>query len=322
MKLLTSAKTIASNSHSHKISTKILKLLSLFFSHKKKRILSPDQDACTRCGWTDATPRSSTEPHCQRTVRLDSTRWRSRSLLPSVGAIANDPRFPPKVAATNQRSTAMPSVTGHRIWFHGRCTAPSYSCVEIVKISRGYPPLNWIAATCSLFLSLSRSRSLAPSPPLEKPRTYPLCLRFGLLPRRFSFRLVCAYVRAFFHVFFSPVFLCTVHGMSGHVDLLRKAILVISRHCWERGDRVFVFSLCCVESEFEWSRLDRVSIITVDVSTMFSVFFKSVGRFQSWLARFFRNLYTYSCRRSNGAMRMIKISYVLSFGLSERENGD
>lgn len=162
MKLLTSAKTIASNSHSHKISTKILKLLSLFFSHKKKRILSPDQDACTRCGWTDATPRSSTEPHCQRTARLDSTRWRSRSLLPSVGAIANDPRFPPKVAATNQRSTAMPSVTGHRIWFHGRCTAPSYSCVEIVKISRGYPPLNWIAATCSLFLSLSLalSRSL------------------------------------------------------------------------------------------------------------------------------------------------------------------
>lgn len=49
----------------------------------------------------------------------------------------------------------MPSVTGHRIWFHGRCTAPSYSCVEIVKISRGYPPLNWIAATCGLSLSLS-----------------------------------------------------------------------------------------------------------------------------------------------------------------------
>lgn len=45
---------------------------------------------------------------------------------------------------------------------------------------------------------------------------------------------------------------------------------------------MFLFSLSVASKvNLKWSRLDRVSIITVDVSTMFSVFFKSVGRFQS-----------------------------------------
>lgn len=260
MKLLTSAKTIASNSHSHKISTKILKLLSLFFSHKKKRILSPDQDACTRCGWTDATPRSSTEPHCQRTARLDSTRWRSRSLLPSVGAIANDPRFPPKVAATNQRSTAMPSVTGHRIWFHGRCTAPSYSCVEIVKISRGYPPLNWIAATCSLFLSLSLSLFLAPSLPPHRSKSLVRILSVSVSAcyRGVSPSVWCARTCALFSTFFSlPVFCARCMGW---VDTL---ICYVRQFWWfrdtvEKGEIVFLFSLC-VASKVNLN--GRVSIV-------------------------------------------------------------
>lgn len=51
-------------------------------------------------------------------------------------------------------ATAMASVTGHCIWFHAKW-ALSYSWVEIVKISRGYPPLNWIAATCVYPLSSS-----------------------------------------------------------------------------------------------------------------------------------------------------------------------
>lgn len=101
------------------------------------------------------------------------------------------PAFPSE-SSDDQRSTAMPSVTGHRIWFHGRCAAPSYSCVEIVKISRGYPPLNWIAATCSLSLSLSAS------PPFVRISLSP----FRPVTARFSFRLVRAYVRAFFPRFF------------------------------------------------------------------------------------------------------------------------
>jgi len=71
-----------------------------------------------------------------------------------------------------RRAAAMASVTGHCIWFHGKW-AQSYSWVEIVKISRGYPPLNWIAATCvyplssssvrlSLSLSLARAFCIVP----------------------------------------------------------------------------------------------------------------------------------------------------------------
>jgi len=75
-----------------------------------------------------------------------------------------------------RRAAAMASVTGHCIWFHGKW-AQSYSWVEIVKISRGYPPLNWIAATCvyplsssSVRLSLSLSRALfALSPSTHSP---------------------------------------------------------------------------------------------------------------------------------------------------------
>lgn len=61
-----------------------------------------------------------------------------------------------------ETAAAMASVTGHCIWFHGKW-ALSYSWVEIVKISRGYPPLNWIAATCVYppsFSSIHPSRSL------------------------------------------------------------------------------------------------------------------------------------------------------------------
>lgn len=182
------------------------------------------------------------------------------------------PAFPSE-SSDDQRSTAMPSVTGHRIWFHGRCAAPSYSCVEIVKISRGYPPLNWIAATCSLSLSLPPHHSYVS-----------LCLRFGLLPR-VSPSVWCARTCAlFFHVFFSPVdsprfflFFCNsvcIGRRRRRLDTLRKAILFgyssriyngWFRDSWKRGD-VFVFSLSLfrgiieVESEFERFHR-RVSIV-------------------------------------------------------------
>lgn len=73
---------------------------------------------------------------------------------------------------------AMASVTGHCIWFHAKW-ALSYSWVEIVKISRGYPPLNWIAATCVYPLS-SCSRSLSVSLSLT------LCVFFSLTSRSLS----------------------------------------------------------------------------------------------------------------------------------------
>lgn len=132
------------------------------------------------------------DPRRNRTVNAR----RIRSLLPSVGAIANDPRFPPKAAAID--GNAIRDWT-HRIWFHGRCTAPSYSCVEIVKISRGYPPLNWIAATCAL-------------PTTRQP--YPL-LRFvsACYPARFSFRLAARVRARFFSTFFSLSFVF-LHGTT------------------------------------------------------------------------------------------------------------
>lgn len=163
-------------------------------------------------------------------TRLDSMAF------PIAAAICRRDRE--RSAFPSESSSDEPAIDGNAIrdWTPHMISRPVHRAVLFV--CRNREDLAWISAfklDCSylqsLSLSLSRSRSVAPSPPLEKPRTYPLRLRFGLLPRRFSFRLVCAYVRAFFHVFFSPVFLCTVHGMSGHVDLLRKAILVISRHC-------------------------------------------------------------------------------------------
>lgn len=108
-------------------------------------------------------------------TRLDSTR--SRSLLPSVGAIANDPRFPPKAAIDGN---AIRDWTPHMI------SRPVHRAVLLV--CRNREDLAWISAfklDCSYLRSLSLS--LFPPPPLAR-------LRFGPLPRRFSFRLA----RAFF----------------------------------------------------------------------------------------------------------------------------
>lgn len=163
------------------------------------------RSAGTRPGGTNATPRvpAKSPPN-------DSL---ARSLLAFPVAVAiyrrDCERVEPPVRVSlrkerQHRSTAMPSVTGHRIWFHGRCPL-SYSCVEIVKISRGYPPLNWIAATCSLSFPLSL-------PPVK---TVLLCLRFGRL-LRFSFRprrfLPFSLLWNFFLFFFFVVFFLHVGG--------------------------------------------------------------------------------------------------------------
>lgn len=216
------------------------------------------------------------DPRRNRTVNAR----RIRSLLPSVGAIANDPRFPPKAAAID--GNAIRDWT-HRIWFHGRCTAPSYSCVEIVKISRGYPPLNWIAATCAL----PTTRTTVSSPPF----------RFGLLPRAFLLPSGCARTCAlFFHVFFSLVRFFARDdddgGASNALISLRKAISVIPRtdftNGWFRfskkeGDMCFrlFLSLSLSRSNYSNGFVSRLD----NHGTGYSAFFKSVGRFQSWLAR-------------------------------------
>lgn len=230
------------------------------------------------------------DPRRNRTVNAR----RIRSLLPSVGAIANDPRFPPKAAAID--GNAIRDWT-HRIWFHGRCTAPSYSCVEIVKISRGYPPLNWIAATCAL-------------PTTRQP--YPL-LRFvsACYPARFSFRLAARVRARFFSTFFSLPFVF-LHGTTTTAErrtrwfrYVRQFRLFLGQ-ILQTGDFdsrkrkemcVFVcFSLSLSRSNYSNGFVSRLD----NHGTGYSAFFKSVGRFQSWLARVsfenFVNLYDWAGR--------------------------
>lgn len=154
-------------------------------------------NACNRRNGTDATLQVPGEITAKRLARSLSAR--SRTLPPSVDAIANESSRRLAFSLRKERqqgSTAMPSVTGHRIWFHGRCPL-SYSCVEIVKISRGYPPLNWIAATCSLFFSspLPPNNRSSLSPPFRPVTAFLLpsegidFFHFSFLQNFFPFQL-------------------------------------------------------------------------------------------------------------------------------------